>query len=112
VTSSRLYGAAIALVSGLYSVASGLGDDSAAMRMGTSVMLVIGGVVIVHGIVLLTPIAERMGAVSGPLMVAWAAVMLTNQLLAGTMGWDGGMVALACLMLISGLIMSIRTRGS
>jgi hypothetical protein len=109
---SRLYGVAIALVSGLYSIVSGLGDDSAAMRMGTSVMTVIGAVVIVHGIVLLTPLARRLGTVSGPLMAAWAAVMLTNQLLAGTMGWDAGMVALAILMLISGLIMSIRTGGS
>ena len=45
-------------------------------------------------------------------MSVWAAVMLANQLLvAATSGsmiasWDAGMVALAVLMLASGLIMS------
>ena len=82
--------------------------------MSDSVMLVVGIVVIVHGIVLLTQLAERLGRASGPLMIEWAAIMLANQLLAATMSGsmivssDAGMVALAVLMLASGLIMSRR----
>jgi hypothetical protein len=49
-------------------------------------------------------------------MILWAAIMLGNQALAaitssgsmGAMTWDGGMVAIAILMLASGLIMSRR----
>jgi hypothetical protein len=64
--------------------------------------------------VLVTPLAERVGRASGPLMIVWAAIMLANQVLAATMSsaamfsWDAGMVALAVLMLGSGLIMSRR----
>lgn len=69
---------------------------------------------IAHGIVLLTPLAERLGRASGPLMIVWAAIMIGNQVVATTMPggamrpttWDVGMVALAVLMLVSGLIMS------
>lgn len=84
------------------------------MPMSDSLMLVIGVVVLVHGIALLTPLADRFGRAGGPLMLLWAAIMLGNQALAATssstpmMGeasWDGGMVALATLMLASGLIM-------
>ena len=104
--------------------------------MGTSgwLMLVLGVVVIVHGTVLLTDYADRLGDASGPLMIAYALLMLLNQALLGagmvdgmgtgmndgmgggmqggmagasaTMGWDAGMVALATLMLLSGVIMS------
>lgn len=98
--------------------------------------------VLVYGTVLLTAYADRLGDASGPLMIAYALVMLVNQALLGTgmldagagmaadgmsttdgmeatgtmggrgitagMGWDAGMVALAVLMLASGVIM---TRG-
>lgn len=126
VSNTRLYGAAIAFTSGLYS----LWSASTASRMVTSgwLMLVLGVVVVVHGAVLLTDYADRLGDASGPLMVAYALVMLLNQSLLGTgmmadgsgmgmnggmsgsamttgMGWDAGMVALAVLMLFSGLIM-------
>lgn len=127
VSNTRLYGASIALASGLYSIWSVTG----ASRMVASswLMLVLGAVVVVHGVVLLTPAAERLGRASGPLMIGYAAVMLLNQALLGTgtmddgsgmgmdggmgagnatagMGWDAGMVALAGLMLVSGLIMT------
>ena len=132
VSTTRLYGAAIALVSGGYS----LWSASTGTRMGTSgwLMLVLGVVVIVHGTVLLTDYADRLGDASGPLMIAYALLMLLNQALLGagmvdgmgtgmndgmgggmqggmagasaTMGWDAGMVALATLMLLSGVIMS------
>ena len=113
VSDTRLYGAAIALVSGIYSVASALSDGMGMMPMNDSVMLLIGFVVIAHGAALLTPFAKRLGAVSGPLMIVWAAIMLANQLIStvadSTMAaWEAGMVALALLMLASGVIMSRR----
>lgn len=117
-TDTRLYAAAIAVVSGLYSTVAAFGDGMAAMPMSDSIMLIVGVVVLLHGIVLLTPAAERLGRASGPLMLLWAAIMLGNQALAvasdesmmGAMSPDAGMVAIAVLMLASGLIMS-RRRG-
>lgn len=126
VSNTRLYGASIAVASGVYSLASA----STGSRMTTSgwVMALLGVVVLVHGIVLLTSYADRLGEGSGPLMIAYAIVMLLNQALLGTgtldgggmgmgqgmgggmmpsgMGWDAGMVMLAALMLASGLIMT------
>lgn len=129
VSNTRLYGAAIAFASGLYS----LWSASTASRMTASgwLMALLGVVVVVHGAVLLTDYADRLGDASGPLMIVYAVVMLLNQALLGMgmmddgsgmganggmggsgvtagMGWDAGMVALAVLMLVSGVIM---TRG-
>lgn len=109
---ARLYAGAIALVSGIYSIGSAIAGGTGMMPMSDSVMLVVGIVVIAHGIVLLTTIAARLGRASGPLMLVWAAIMLANQLLTASVSgpmmasWDAGMVALAVLMLVSGLIMS------
>lgn len=126
VVDTRLYASSIAVVSGIYSAGAGaVAMGSMPMGIGVSgwIMLTVGGVVLVHGIVLLTPAARRIARLSGPLMVLWAAIMLANQALAatvpswtmgrpmtgaGSMGWDAGMVAIAILMLISGLIMSRR----
>lgn len=137
VSSVRLYGSAIAVVSGAYSVylaTSGLGMPTSAWFM-----LALGVVVFVHGVALLTPLATKFAAASGPLMLGYAALMLANQLLmalrdpaspggggmdggmggsgmsdagaaAGGMGWDAGMVAIALLMLASGAIMTARRR--
>ncbi|MFB6235538.1 MAG: hypothetical protein ABEH81_06710 [Halopenitus sp.] len=131
VPNTRLYGAVIAFVSGLYS----LWSASMASRMVTSgwLMGVLGVIVIVHGAVLLTGYAERLGDASGPLMIGYSLLMLLNQALLATgmladgsgmgmdegigsdmggsamtagMGWDAGMVALAVLMLASGVIMT------
>lgn len=137
-STTRLYAAAIAIVSGVYSLSSAGGaaladaptmsGSAGALGIGGVVMLVLGVVVLVHGLALLTPASERIRRVSGPLMIAWSVVMLGNQLLlaaspawgmagAGmggsmspmdTAGWDPGMVAIAVLMLASGLIMSAR----
>lgn len=134
VSNTRLYGAAIAFASGLYS----LWSASMASRLVTSawVMGLLGIVVLVHGAVLLTDFADRLGGASGPLMIAYAAVMLLNQALLGTgmmdagggmgmnggmgmggsgmtagMSWDAGMVALAALMLVSGVIMTRSNRS-
>lgn len=139
----RLYGSAIAIVSGSYSllstttglmVGSSMGGKMA-IGLGLSgwAMLLLGFVVLVHGIVLLTPVAVRFDFVSGPLMILYAVLMLLTQALLGlasgfdmdsSMGmtggsgmgspmtagmiWDVGMVAIAVLMLISGLIMTTR----
>lgn len=121
----RLYGAAIAFASGGYSVAVG----STGTTAGAALMLVLGVVVVVHGAVLLTDWVSLLGHASGPLMLAYAVVMLANQAwmvamptrgmmdgggMAGSamgtaaMGWDPGMVALALLMLASGVIMTVR----
>ena len=133
VSNTRLYGAAIAFASGLYSIWSA----SLAPRMTTSawLMLLLGVAVVIHGATLLTAYADRLGDASGPLMIAYALVMLVNQALLGTglmgdgtgmtttdgmgttggmggsqltagVGWDAGMVALAALMLASGIIMT------
>lgn len=129
---ARLYGAAIAVVSGVYSVWSAVGAPE--MVLAAWAMAVIGAVVIVHGLVLLTGFVDRLGASSGPLMIGYAAVMLLVQVLLATgifeaggspmsgpgmggapmtagMGWDAGMVALAILMLASGLLMT-RSAGA
>ena len=134
-TITRQYGAAIALVSGLYSLISATGGTGMMGSNSGLLMTVLGIVVVIHGVVLLTPYASRLGNASGPLMIGYSLVMLLNQGLVGTtgsmnwgmgggmgsgmdsgmgsgmtagMGWDLGMVALAVLMLISGIIMTSR----
>lgn len=130
VSDTRLYGGAIGVVSGGYS----LWSASMATTMGTGgwLMAVLGVVVLVHGALLLTAFADRIGDASGPLMIAYSVLMLLNQALLGSemmdgagmmggtgmdqrmmdgstmagMGWDPGMVALATLMLVSGVIMA------
>lgn len=129
VSNTRLYGASIAFASGLYS----LWSASTASRMVTSswIMGILGVIVVLHGAVLLTDAADRLGSASGPLMIAYSLVMLLNQALLGTgmmdagsgmgmgmdsgmggstmtagMGWDAGMVVLAALMLVSGIVMT------
>jgi hypothetical protein len=135
VSNTRLYGAAIGVVSGSYS----LWSASSETRMGTSgwLMAVLGVVVLVHGALLVTDYADRIGDASGPLMIAYSALMLLNQALLATgtigsmgggmgsgmdggmgggmdgsmntvsgMAWDPGMVAIALLMLASGVIMA------
>ncbi|WP_053948661.1 hypothetical protein [Halolamina sediminis] len=127
-SNTRLYGAAIGLVSGGYSLWSA---STGAMGTGGWLMLVLGVVVLGHGALLLTDGADRLGDASGPLMIAYAVLMLLNQALLGSgmmdglgstgmdggmqggmagpsagMGWDAGMVALAVLMLLSGVIMT------
>lgn len=128
----RLYGSAIALVSGTYSIY--LATAGQGMTSSSWFMLALGLVVIVHGIVLLTDLADRLGGASGPLMVVYATLMILNQAwmvtaagmdgggmdggmpgspnlpsAASGMGWDPGMVALAVLMLVSGVLMTFRS---
>lgn len=122
-STAALYGSAIAIVSGGYSLSlATLGRD---MTGSAWLMLAVGLVVIVHGIVLLTPYAAAIADVSGLLMIGYAAVMLGTQAWMTTMdsggmggmggmsgmsapGPDAGMVAIAVLMLASGVIMHSR----
>ena len=139
---TRQYGAAIALVSGLYSLISATGGTGMMGSNSGLLMALLGVVVVVHGVVLLTPYVDRLGNASGPLMIGYSLVMLLNQALIGVtgnanwgmgmgsgmgsgmdggmtggmgstmtagMGWDLGMVGLAVLMLISGVIMTNRS---
>lgn len=121
-TPTRQYGAAIALTSGLYSL---FAMDGGMASMAGTVMVVIGAIAVVHGVVLLTPVADRLGNASGLLMIGYSLVMLVTQAVVmgsdgsmtdmgmGTssqmgemMAFDAGMVMLAALMLVSGLIMT------
>lgn len=131
----RQYGAAIALVSGLYSLISVTAGSGMMGSNSGLLMAFLGVVVVIHGVVLLTPYASGLGTASGLLMIGYSLVMLLNQTLVGVtgsanwgmgmgsgmdggmsgsmgstmtagMGWDLGMVALAVLMLISGVIMT------
>lgn len=128
VSTTRLYGAVIAVTSGVYSLWSAVSVSR--MVASAWIMALLGVIVIIHGGVLVTSMAERIGPLSGPLMIAYAVVMLVNQVLlsagmldpgrgmgmtgmagSGMTGggpWDAGMVALAIVMLASGVIMSSR----
>ncbi len=130
VSTMRLYGGLIALASGGYAVYRSL----APMELSGSAwfMLVLGGVVIVHGVVLFTPAAGRLSGVSGWLMMGYAVLMLAQQTWLGmgmgggmdgmggmggmngavAMSWDLGMVVLALLMLASGVVMAARRDGT
>ena len=145
VSTMRLYGASVALVSGgysLYQATTGMATSATGM-MGTGMtgsawfMAALGVVVLVHGAVLLTPAATALGRASGPLMVVYSVLMLVNQAWLATtgrggmmngstmndgsmsdgmqsgmdaaMGADAGMVAIAVLMLASGVIMTQRS---
>lgn len=118
----RLYGALIAIVSGAYSVY--LSMIGTGMTIGAWLMAVLGVIVIVHGVILLLPAIRVLGAYSGPLMILYALLMLGNQLrmelsdegmndgmnaaMGELAGADPGMVAIAVLMLGSGIIMTAR----
>lgn len=139
VSTMRLYGGLIGVVSGSYSVY--LAVTGSAMTTAAWGMLALGGVVLLHGLVLFTPAAARLGSASGPLMIGYSLLMLGNQALMSTgtgmamntddstgmdgmnsmngmdgsstavdaaMSVDAGMVAIALLMLGSGLIMTVR----
>ncbi|MDP2731166.1 MAG: hypothetical protein Q8O55_11900 [Dehalococcoidales bacterium] len=118
----RLYGGSIAIVSGGYSLYL---STTTGMTMDTPawLMLVLGLVVLIHGVILLTPLAGRLGGGNGIAMVVYSVLMLLNQgwmaamrppmgmasgVMTGNMTWNPGMVAIALLMLISGLIMTVR----
>lgn len=117
----RLYGSVIAIVSGIYSIS--LSTTGMAMTGLAWFMLVLGVIFLVHGILLVTPAAGRMGGGSGIAMIVYSVLMILNQGWMGTMGgpvgmmggpmtagmgWSPGMLAIAVLMLASGIIMTSR----
>lgn len=129
VSETRLYGAVIAVTSGIYSLWRA--SLTSQRTTGMWVMALVGAVVLLHGVILVTRHADRLENTSGPLMIGYGVIMLLNQALLGTgmigpggrsgmgmqsgmgpgqmtggMGWDVGMVFLAVLMLASGLIMT------
>ena len=139
VSTMRLYGASVALVSGgysLYQATTGMAMSGMGASGSAWFMAALGVVVLVHGAVLLTPAATALGRASGPLMVVYSVLMLVNQAWLATtgrggmmngstmndvsmsdgmqsgmdaaMGADAGMVAIAVLMLASGVIMTQR----
>lgn len=129
ISTTRLYGGTIAIVSGLYSIfLSTMGMDGSPLMDGSPtglVMLILGVVVAAHGLVLFTEYAARIRKDSGMLMVSYAALMLLLQAWLpmqapadGMNGMNGttsaaamsdpGMVAIALIMLASGLIMNAR----
>jgi hypothetical protein len=90
---TRQYGAAIALVSGVYSLLSATTGSGMMSSNSGLLMALLGIVVIVHGVVLLTPYADRLGNASGPLMIGYSFLMLLNQALVGitgSMNWGMG----------------------
>ena len=114
ISATRQYASAIAVVSGVYAIGSASASMTGVSGIGGWIMLAVGILALVHGVILLTPAARSIGTASGPLMLLWATVMLLQQALAammptgGDMAWDAGMVAIAVLMLVSGVIMTVR----
>lgn len=98
----QLYGGSISTVSGLYALYQSMAGTAAMIDMWG--MTGMGLIVLVHGLLLFTSVAARIGRWNGPLMMLYAAIMLGNQFLLASM-LDVGMVAIAALMGISGLIM-------
>ncbi len=90
ISTMRLYGGSIAIVSGVYSgylATTGVGMTTAAWGM-----LALGLLVLVHGIVLVSPAASALGTASGPLMIGYAVLMLLNQAwMASGAGMETGM---------------------
>ncbi len=132
ISTMRLYGGVIAIVSGIYSLLSAIIGMMAnsSMDMGMTnglevsmwAMILLGLIVLVHGVILLTPFVSVISSLSGPLMIFYSVLMLSNQAFLGItsnlqrisigmsspnmeMTLDIGMVAIALLMFISGLIM-------
>lgn len=134
ISTTRLYGSAVALVSGVYSVYLAIAGPG--MGQSAWFMLLLGIIVIVHGVVLVTPVAAILGAASGPLMILYALLMVLNQGwmlwmadggmngmggmdgmggmsgMTGGQPWNAGMVAIALLMFVSGIIMTVRSGTS
>jgi hypothetical protein len=129
VSETRLYGAVIAVTSGIYSLWSA--SVAPQLTTGMIVMALVGVVVLVHGIVLVTALADQLANTSGPLMIGYSVIMILNQTLLGTgvlgmsggsgmgmqegmgpsqmtsgMGVDAGLVFLAVIMLASCIIMT------
>lgn len=129
-TASRWYGGLIAVVSGFYAISMGVWGPG--MNYADWFMLVLGGIVLGHGVALFGRFSRSLDASSGVFMIIYSVLMLLGQAWAGmvastrmmdsmggqmgemggqmmgwsTMAWDPGMTALAVVMLGSGIIMT------
>lgn len=116
ISTMRWYASAIAVVSGGYSLY--LSWTAPEMTTAMWVMLALGLVVTIHGVLLLTPFAANIVTVSGALMMTYAVGMLAIQwwidmgqsdmMMGESMSADPGMIAIAILMLFSGILMERR----
>lgn len=125
---TRWYGSLIAIVSGVYAI--GMATWGAGMGTGDWFSLILGVVVLAHGVALVGRLSSGLDAASGVLMIVYAVLMVLAQGWAVTMGgrgmsggamggqmmgtmgwstmaWDPGMTAIAIVMLGSGLIMTV-----
>lgn len=116
----KLYAGSIAVVAGGYTVLSAtrVGAD---LSTAAWAMILLGAVVLAHGVAMFTQLADRRETAHGPSMVVYAVLLVLSQGWismggagsagdgsdggAAFLGWDPGVVALAVLLLVSGIIM-------
>lgn len=125
-TASRWYGGLIAVVAGFYAISMAAWGPM--LGIVDWFMLVLGGVVLGHGVALFGRFSPSIDASSGVFMIIYSVLMLLGQVWAGvfggtrmgsmggqmglmtmgwsTMAWDPGMTALAVVMLGSGIVMT------
>ena len=125
---SRWYGGLVAVVAGIYAIAMAAWGPG--MSYADWFLLVVGGVVFGHGVALVGGFSRRLDATSGALLVGYALVLVLSQAWLGvrddsplqqgtlsspsvhrelgwsTLPWDPGLVALAIVLLGSGVIMT------
>ncbi len=117
----KLIGSIIAIVGGGYSIY--FSTTSATMNTSMWLMLVLGLIVFIHGVLIMTRFASRLGRGNGVAMIIYSVLMLANQVwmetretpigmnggeMAESTSWDPWMTVIAVLMLASGLIMTVR----
>lgn len=114
----RLYTGVIAIITGAYSFLIGMLSTYFELQ---PVLIVLGFLVGIHGAVMVTPLAERYTRLNGILMMVFGALMIAYQAWMGATttlgrsmgqqlgawvnpGYDMGMVALALLLFLAGVI--------
>ncbi|MFB6203945.1 MAG: hypothetical protein ABEK01_05635 [Candidatus Nanohaloarchaea archaeon] len=109
ISTQRLYGGSIAVISGIYSIyvaTFGVTGSMAVMWL----MFILGLITSVHGALILTGYTGMIDPYSGPLMMAYSVFMAVNQIVSwisrGSI--SQGMMALAVMMAFSGAIMTVR----
>ena len=116
--SGRLYGGVIAIITGAYSFLIGMLSTYFEFE---PVLIVLGFLVGIHGAVMVTPLADRYTRLNGILMMGFGALMIAYQAWMGITtpmgralgqqlgawvnpGYDMGMVALALILFLAGVI--------
>ena len=75
----RQYGATIAPVTGAYSLLFVIIGGEIMKSMGSVVMGLLGIIGVGHGVILLTSYGDRLGIVSGPIIIGYLVLMLIKQ---------------------------------